>query len=54
MKRSALVWDASKLDAFLAGPAQLVPGTSMIIMAPTAQERADVIAYLRTLTPTKP
>ena len=44
-------WDETTLDAFLAGPAKAVPGTKMA--APpiaNAQDRADVIAYLKTLT----
>jgi cytochrome c len=42
-------WDEQTLDTFLAGPMKLVPGTRMPIALPGAQDRADVIAYLKTL-----
>jgi cytochrome c len=54
LRASGLTWTPAKLDAFLAAPATLVPGTSMAIMVPVAQDRADVIAYLKTLKPAKP
>lgn len=50
MKRVAadgLVWDADTLDAFLANPRGLVPGTRMSFRGvPEAQDRADLLAYL--------
>jgi cytochrome c len=49
MKRARIVWNAQTLDRFLAGPLQAVPGTSMTYDGvPDANERADLIAYLRT------
>jgi cytochrome c len=51
---SGLTWKTATLDAFLAAPTQLVPGTSMAIVVPAAQDRADVIAYLKTLKAVKP
>lgn len=51
MKNSGIVWDAAKLDAYLANPGKMVPGGTMFIMVPAAQDRADVIAYLATLKP---
>ncbi|MDP3859415.1 MAG: c-type cytochrome [Stagnimonas sp.] len=48
MKSSKLVWDEKTLDRFLAKPMAVVPGTSMTYDGvPTAQDRADLIAYLR-------
>jgi len=48
MKRSHLTWDAKTLDRFLANPPKVVPGTAMTYAGvPDAQERADLIAYLR-------
>jgi cytochrome c len=44
---SGIVWDEARLDAFLAAPAKTVPGTSMLVNLPGAQDRADVIAYLK-------
>jgi glucose/arabinose dehydrogenase len=46
---SRLVWDAATLDRFLANPAAAVPGTSMPIPVPSAENRRNVIAYLSTL-----
>ena len=46
MKKSGIVWTAEKMDACLAAPTKVVPGTSMTIMIASAQDRADVIVYL--------
>jgi cytochrome c len=50
MKQKAaagLVWDAATLDAFIADPDAVVPGTLMSIPpVRNAQERSDLIAYL--------
>ena len=46
---SRLTWDDANLDRYLANPAATVPGTSMLILVPAAQDRRDLIAYLRTL-----
>lgn len=37
------------LNTFLTAPAKLVPGTRMFISIADPQQRADVIAYLKTL-----
>jgi cytochrome c len=42
-------WNAKTLDEFLLNPLTRVPGTTMPIVLPDDQERADVIAYLSTL-----
>ncbi len=47
---SGLTWDAASLDHFLTNPMQAVPGTLMPMPIPDAGNRADVIAYLATLT----
>ena len=48
MKRAKLTWDEKTLDRFLANPPKMVPGTTMTYAGvPDAQERADLIAYLR-------
>jgi len=47
---SGLTWDAASLDHFLTNPMQAVPGTLMPMPIPDAGNRADVIAYLSTLT----
>jgi cytochrome c len=48
MKQAKLTWDPKTLDRFLADPPKTVPGTTMTYAGvPDAQERADLIAYLR-------
>ena len=42
-------WDDQTLDSFLAVPATAVPGTTMLIGVPSASDRADIIAYLKTI-----
>jgi cytochrome c2 len=42
-------WDDQTLDNFLAAPAKAVPGTTMMITVPSASDRADMIAYLKTI-----
>lgn len=50
LTKSALVWDAPTLDAFLSHPQKSVPGTTMTWPGDDdAKERADLIAYLKTL-----
>jgi len=44
-----LVWDEQTLDTYLTDPAKAVPGTSMMVKLPNAQDRADIIAYLKTI-----
>lgn len=50
MKSSGLTWDVGSLDAFLKSPSGVVKGTRMSVSIPKDQDRADVIAYLKTLT----
>ena len=48
MRRSGIVWNATTLDRFLAGPMVAMPGTTMgYAGVEDARERADLIAYLR-------
>lgn len=47
---SGIVWDDATLENFLAGPAKAVPGTSMMIGVPNAQDRADIVTYLKSAT----
>jgi cytochrome c len=49
MTASGMTWDEKTLDAFLTEPAKVLPGTTMAIKLPNPQDRADVIAYLKTL-----
>ena len=49
MKSKGVTWSPDTLNAFLAAPMKYVPGTRMGFAGVTdAQERADLIAYLKT------
>lgn len=47
LRDSRLVWNAATLDRWLANPERLVPGQRMNYSVPGAEDRADLIAYLR-------
>ncbi|WP_165225947.1 c-type cytochrome [Affinirhizobium pseudoryzae] len=47
---SGLTWDEGTLDAFLKAPTTIVKGTRMSLAVPKDQDRADIIAYLKTLS----
>ena len=49
MKTSGFTWDVATLNRFLTNPLVVLPGTTMPMLIPDAQNRADVIAYLATL-----
>jgi cytochrome c len=51
LKVSTLVGSDKTLDAWLANPQRLIPGQKMGYSATDAADRADLIAYLRTLSP---
>lgn len=51
MKKSAIVWDDASLSSFLSDPDKMVPGTAMMFSLSDAQQRDDVIAFLRTQSP---
>ena len=49
LKAKGGTWDDATLDAWLSGPAKFAAGTKMTFAGlPSAQDRADVIAYLKT------
>jgi cytochrome c len=51
MRASGIVWDETTLDQFLTAPRKFVPGTKMPFAGiADAQERADLIAYLKKAT----
>jgi len=52
LKAASWVWTEGRLDRFLENPTAAVPGTSMPFAVPEAKDRADLIAYLKTLTST--
>jgi cytochrome c len=47
LKSSGLTWDAATLDRWLTNPSALVPGTKMFFQVAEAQNRADIIAFLK-------
>lgn len=47
LKKSGIVWTEENLDKWLAGPQAMVPETKMFFDVPDAQDRADIIAYLK-------
>jgi cytochrome c len=49
-KNSGLTWDEATLDTYLTSPKDVVKGTTMAFPGlKNAQERADLIAYLKTV-----
>lgn len=46
LRESGIVWDAAQLDAFLADPKKLVPGTTQTVAVRNEAERTALVAYL--------
>ena len=49
LRSSRLVWNKRSLDDWLADPERTIPGQGMGFRVEHAQDRADLIAYLRRL-----
>ena len=50
LRSSGVTWDAASLDSYLENPRNKVQGTKMTFVGlPQAKDRANIIAYLRTL-----
>lgn len=47
LKQSAVIWNQHTLDQWLADPEKLIPGQKMGYSVPDPQDRADLIAYLK-------
>jgi cytochrome c len=47
LKSANIVWDEETLDKWLTNPQAVAPGAKMVFHLESAQDRADVIAYLR-------
>lgn len=47
LKQAGFVWDSARLDQWLTNPQAYVPGAKMPFRLANAQQRADVIAYLK-------
>ena len=41
------MWEEQSLDAWLTNPQELIPGQRMNFRVAAAEDRADIIAYLR-------
>ena len=50
MKNVGITWDDITLDKFLQNANRLIHGTEMLVNLPSNIDRANVIAYLNTLT----
>jgi cytochrome c2 len=51
IKKTDITWDEQTLDKFLTNPQSDVHGTKMPISVPNAQDRQNIIAYLKALKP---
>jgi len=50
LKSSSVVWNASNLDQWLTNPQKFIPGQRMNFSISDPQKRADIIAYLKTVS----
>lgn len=50
LRAAKLHWDQTSLDAWLSNPEKLVPGQRMGYSVENAVDRADLIAYLRSVS----
>ena len=50
LKASGIVWDDAKLDQWLTFPGGLVPGVKMTLKTFDPKDRADIVAYLKSLS----
>ncbi|GAA0750543.1 c-type cytochrome [Ideonella azotifigens] len=50
LKATGGVWTEATLDRWLSDPERFAPGQRMGVSVPEAQDRADLIAYLKTLS----
>jgi cytochrome c len=50
LKTAHITWDATTIDKWLAGPEQFVPDSDMAFQLVNADERVEVIAYLKQLS----
>ena len=48
LRAEKAAWTAKRLDAFLAEPTKVVPGTRMTYPVADAKQREDILAYLAT------
>jgi cytochrome c len=53
MRDLGVTWDAAQLNAYIANPRAVVPGTSMTVSVPGEADRTNIIAYLQGLAAPK-
>jgi cytochrome c len=46
LKKLRGVWTSTRLDRWLMGPQKLAPGSKMFVTVASSRDRADIIAYL--------
>ena len=51
LKKAGIIWTDATLDRWLADPEKVAPGTEMMFHVESAQERAAIIAYLKSALP---
>ncbi len=49
LKNKGGVWTDANLDAFLKSPSTFAPGTKMMISVPNDENRAALVAYIKSL-----
>ncbi len=49
MIASGITWDAAKLDTYLTAPTTMIKGSRMPISVAKPVDRANLVAYLKTL-----
>ena len=49
LEKAGITWDEEKLDKWLTDPDSLVPDNDMSFRVPKQEERALIIAYLKSL-----
>lgn len=54
LKEAGLIWNDAELDEYLKNPAQMVPGSRMVVTLPKETDRANVIAYIKTMREAQP
>ena len=47
LKNSGVIWEEASLKQWLTEPEKFIPGQKMFISIPDAQDRADIVAYLK-------
>jgi len=50
MRDAGFIWDEIRLEGYLANPGRYLPGTTKAVSVPNPKARADLIAYLRSLS----